>query len=97
MCFTHVGPNWRERRIDASPNEEASLPLRVVPLQPPAGGISLLREDRPAARLGNSSDEVIFNFVPLERSGQKLIDLDDVIGRASRNAKSQNGRVSQVQ
>src|SRR5580700_7423646 len=97
--FTHAGPSWRKREIEL-PRRRAtktSLPLRVVQFQPPASGISLLREDRPAACLGNGSDEVIFNLVSLERSGQELIDLDDVICRASRNAKSQNGPISHVQ
>jgi hypothetical protein len=45
------------------------LPLRFVAFQPPASRIPLLWKDRPTARLLDRADQIIFNFIALQRRG----------------------------
>jgi hypothetical protein len=72
------------------------LPLRCMPLQPPACGTSSLREDRPATALLHRAGPVVLDLVSLERCGQKLIDRDGAIGRAMRETDAQHRPVSRI-
>src|SRR5579863_4231186 len=53
--------------------------------EPPACRIPLLRKDRPATGLLNSSHQIVFNFVAFKRCRQKLIDLHCAVRGAMRD------------
>ena len=56
-------------------SSELLLPLRRMPLQPPARRMPLLWKERSAASRWDGPHEVVLHFVSLQRSRQKLIHL----------------------
>lgn len=68
-----------------------------MPLQPPAGRVSILRKDRSAARHRKRAHQIVLNLISLQRRREQLIHLDYTIRSAMRGANPQHEPIPHIQ